>query len=76
MEEPALAGLAEVTRMLTELFQKPQSEPEERQIEVPLCLWRLPPSKHPDVPSENPFLLRQELRCGQPEPERMRRSKN
>jgi hypothetical protein len=43
-------------RKLTELFQKPQAEPEEHKIEVPLVFVEVTPEQStPDVPQKTPF---------------------
>jgi hypothetical protein len=56
-------------RMLTELFQKPQPEPEERQIEVPLVLVEVTPEQATtEVPQKTPLYSDKNSVAASPDP--------
>ena len=55
--------------MLTELLQKTQSQPEERQIEVPLVFVEVTPEQAtPDVPQKTPFYSDKNSVAANPKP--------
>lgn len=56
-------------KMLTELLQKPQPQPEERQIEVPLVFVEVTPEQAtPEVPQKTPFYSDKNSVAASPKP--------